>query len=82
MDNCPSPPNIKEFKSSIINFYSNIKYKLEVAINKKGLNKFSYIMDNLENVYSPNDLDIKIARKLVFKFNEFLDEIGITEIWD
>jgi len=82
MDNYPSPPNVKNFKSAIITFYSSIKHKLNITIEKKGLTKFQRVKDILDGVNEPNDLELGEARSLVFTFSEFLDEIGITEIWD
>lgn len=82
MDNYPSPPNIKEFKSSIITFYTMMKDKLDIAIDQNKKENLKDLREFLKDIHDPDKLDIERARKIVPLLSLFLSEIGIMEIWD
>ena len=76
----PIPPNINEFKAQILNFYARVRPKLISLLNRKKMKRFSDIAKAFETKTSIEELDLKMCKKMLFRFSDFLDSIHITNI--
>ena len=76
----PSEPNKRNFQGRILNFYNRIRPKLVIAIATKKLKKFDDIKMKMDNIRTLNGLDLELCFNMCFRFSDFLDAIGITQI--
>ena len=76
----PIPPNEKEFKISILSFYTRIRPKIYKGVKKKTLKQFQDIVNELDSVINIEQLPIKKCLILVNRFSDLLDALGVTSI--
>lgn len=79
----PIKPNKQSFLSSFLQFNIIIRIKIQksIMIDKEKFGTYSEILEYMKNKRSINDLDLNSCKELTFKLSDFLDTIGITQIW-
>jgi len=76
----PSTPNRNNFKNRILNFYNRIRPKLMIALATKKLKNFEDLKENMDKIREIKELNLEVCYNMCFRFSDFLDAIGITQI--